>query len=263
MPAGKYLTEYEKGLIDGYHQSGLHQRDIASLINRSKTVVANYLAKKENYGVKKPTKGNTKLTRRDRSRIFREVQTNKTTAPEIKAKLNLSVTPRTVRRVLAAEPNFKFSKLNKKPPLTKNHKMDRLLFARNHVSGTDFWKKVVFSDEKKFNLDGPDGIHCYWHDIRMEPQYLSRRVQGGGSVWFGLGLDIVVKPVYVLSMEEWTQKVIKNYFENNCYRLDQRLVARNGFSSRTMLLFILQDQLKIGLPNKVFGFSTGHRDVRT
>jgi transposase len=41
---------------------------------------------------------------------------------------------------------------------------------------------VVFSDEKKFNLDGPDGMDFYWRDLRKEPLYFSTRNFGGGSV---------------------------------------------------------------------------------
>lgn len=45
--------------------------------------------------------------------------------------------------------------------------------------------QVIFSDEKKFNLDGPDGFNGYWRDLRKEPQYFSKRNFGGGSlmVW--------------------------------------------------------------------------------
>lgn len=45
--------------------------------------------------------------------------------------------------------------------------------------------KIVFSDEKKFNLDGPDGFRDYWRDLRKEPMYFSKRNFGGGSlmVW--------------------------------------------------------------------------------
>ncbi|CAK9804825.1 Transposable element Tc3 transposase [Anthophora quadrimaculata] len=44
------------------------------------------------------------------------------------------------------------------------------------------WQKVVFSDEKKFNLDGPDGYSYYYHDLRKEERIFSRRQHGGGSV---------------------------------------------------------------------------------
>ncbi|KHJ99196.1 hypothetical protein OESDEN_00804 [Oesophagostomum dentatum] len=42
--------------------------------------------------------------------------------------------------------------------------------------------RFIFLDEKKWNLDGPDGNHFYWHDLRKDPQHLSRRNFGGGSV---------------------------------------------------------------------------------
>lgn len=38
-------------------------------------------------------------------------------------------------------------------------------------------------------MDGPDGYQYYYHDLRKEPQFLSRRHMGGGSVilWCGIG----------------------------------------------------------------------------
>ena len=46
---------------------------------------------------------------------------------------------------------------------------------------------MIFSDEKKFNLDGPDGFSGYWRDLRRELKYFSTRNFGGGSlmVWLG------------------------------------------------------------------------------
>ncbi|KAJ4444043.1 hypothetical protein ANN_05832 [Periplaneta americana] len=47
---------------------------------------------------------------------------------------------------------------------------------------TSEWGQVIFSDEKKFNLDGPDGFLYYWHDLRTEDQVRMSRNFGGGSV---------------------------------------------------------------------------------
>ncbi|KAM8717008.1 hypothetical protein ACLKA7_003818 [Drosophila subpalustris] len=68
----------------------------------------------------------------------------------------------------------------KAPHLLPRHKEARLKFAEDHLS-TD-WNTIIFSDEKKWNLDGPDGSRCYWRDLRKDPIYFSKRNFGGGSV---------------------------------------------------------------------------------
>jgi len=77
---------------------------------------------------------------------------------------------------------MKRRKLRKKPLLLQHHKDARLEFARNHRDWVEEWKTVVFSDEKKFNLDGPDGFQYYFHDLRMEERVLGRRHSRAGSV---------------------------------------------------------------------------------
>ena len=56
------------------------------------------------------------------------------------------------------------------------HMQQRLDWAKNHVTWDDEkWNKIVFSDEKKFNLDGSDGCHSHWHDLRKGKNVSSRR----------------------------------------------------------------------------------------
>ncbi|GBO37500.1 Transposable element Tc3 transposase [Araneus ventricosus] len=50
------------------------------------------------------------------------------------------------------------------------------------MSYGDKWMTVLFSDEKKWNLDGREGNIKYWHDLRKEPRCFSSRQSGGGSV---------------------------------------------------------------------------------
>ena len=49
------------------------------------------------------------------------------------------------------------------------------------------WKKVVFLDENKFNLDGPEGFQKYWYVKNFPDENYSTRHSGEGSlmIWWG------------------------------------------------------------------------------
>ena len=88
--------------------------------------------------------------------------------------------------------------MQKAPALTPHHRLARENWARRFIAkGNLFWIKVIFSDEKKFNLDGPNGLGYYWQDLRKEQQRVSTRQTGGGSVllWGCItfnGVDLLV-----------------------------------------------------------------------
>jgi len=53
MSKGKRLTEYERGKIDGFRSNGAKLKEIAQRLNRSTTVIHNYLKSGRNYGLQK------------------------------------------------------------------------------------------------------------------------------------------------------------------------------------------------------------------
>jgi len=140
------------------------------------------LADPENHGRKKRSGRPKKVTPRDQRAILREASNNGSTSRRIKDSLKLPYHPTTIKRVLEKSPVHKYTKRLGKPTLKPMHKQARIEWAKLHMEYGQKWRNVIWSDEKKFNLDGPDGMQYYWADLRKEPEIFSKNVHGGGSV---------------------------------------------------------------------------------
>jgi len=187
MGAGKPLTEFQKGAIqalmalpEGERPS---LRQMEAQVGCSRKAISNYLKDPVNYG-KRHTKGRPKkMSARDTRRLFRVAAPGDLSAPKLVKKLELNVSKSTVSRTLASSGIFQYVKMNKAPQLTEAHKHARVAWGTKYASTSDdTWAKTIFSDEKKWNLDGPDGLKYYWHCRRNDPKAAFSRQNGGGSV---------------------------------------------------------------------------------
>ncbi|GFU95028.1 transposable element Tcb1 transposase [Trichonephila clavipes] len=74
----------------------------------------------------------------------------------------------------------------KKPFISLQNQKKHLEFAKAHqLKADNFWKKVIFSDESKFNIFGSDGRRTVWRkpNTALDPKNLHPTVKhGGGSV---------------------------------------------------------------------------------
>ena len=81
--------------------------------------------------------------------------------------------------------------------LSKKHKEARLAWAKKYLK-TDF-NNVIFTDESRVTLDGPDGWTRGWVVNGRQSAYRLRRQQGGGGVmiWAGIIGKEVIGPFMV------------------------------------------------------------------
>ena len=189
MGRGSRLSDFERGQIIAYHSSGVSDNKISKLVNRSQNVVSNFLRDKENYGQNMRKGKPIATTFRDRRRLLRSVGNEGKSIMEAKQDNGLTASKTTLWRVCSNAEHLKYLKMISAPKLTNDHKLLRLDWAKKYMSYGDKWQNVIFSDEKKFNLDGPDGYKYYWHDLRTEHKFYSKRAFGGGSlmVWAAIG----------------------------------------------------------------------------
>ena len=184
------LSADVKGAIKRYYHQNCSYRKTAGFFRISKDRVRRIVLNLYTKEKKKPGPI-LKLTRRDETRIKKfirhEVELGRrVTAGKVKEELGLSVNKSTISRHLNRM-NFFYEEFVKTLPLSKEHRRARVDFVKNLVANSTDYKKIVFSDEKRFSLDGPDNYMSYQDTHtknihRKRPSGRIKRQAGGGGV---------------------------------------------------------------------------------
>lgn len=182
---GKPISTQVRNLIVRDIQKGLSQRNIAKNYEVSRGAVEQIRRKFQSTGsvADRIGRGRKRATsNREDIRIVREVKKNpKITVREIRENIHLDVSDRTVRRRLS-EANLHSRFARKRPFISAINKKKRLQFARKYANmPLDFWKKILWTDESKFELFGQKKRIRVWrkHGEELQDRHIQKTVKHG------------------------------------------------------------------------------------
>ena len=189
---GKLLTPFEMGKIAGLQHCVKSVSKIVEALARSYNCVANYIKREGPYkhGGGYPEK----LNERAKRQIIRALTVrDPPSLSKLISELKLEVSKETVRKFIQND-GYKYINCLKAPALTASHKSKRLDWAKrtlNDITGGELdIKKITFSDEKRFLLDGPDCTRYYWAKDTTERKIYGKKVfTKGVMIWAGIGYN--------------------------------------------------------------------------
>lgn len=215
MSKGKRIDRKEKAKMREKRRNGATPVEIAQEYGVSVRTVQRAIVKPQ---AKERKRGRpTKLSRNDQRNLMRKIRENPLqSAKELIGSCGISVSARTVQRFMVAK-SLRYRPCRKVQPLLPRHKEKRLEFARSHVSWKqETWNRVIFSDEKKWNLRGNDGKIFAWQEEGKELEIATNRSDRRSiMVWGAIDANgplLLVKMTGPISAKSYVEMLEKLLF---------------------------------------------------
>ena len=173
-------------------------KDIQKVIGKSEWSCRNFWNKRATYNQRRNVGGPRLLDARAGRVVYKMVdnqcrQLGEMRAYLINSGLVKSITKQCISDYVERMENIKYSKMKVAPSWTEEDRQPRYDQCFEWVMYKYPWYKVIFSDEKRFNLDGPDGHSYYWHNVNKEALSRLGRQKGGRSVMVWAAISHVGK----------------------------------------------------------------------
>ncbi len=188
----KNLSEDVKKLLVEARIEGKTYKQLGEMFHISavgaKKIYDKYLVQGTVANLKKSGRKRKTTIQEDRLIRREAVKDPKTSSRKINESLNLCVSNRTIRRRLKSFGLQSFI-CKKKPLLRKVNIQKRLAFAKQYVNmPIDYWKRVVWTDESKFEIKNTKRRDRVWCESsqRLQIRYTQPTVKHGGGnimVW--------------------------------------------------------------------------------
>lgn len=153
------FPDYIRNLVIEKRNKNYSYGKIAEELNLTKSSVA-LIIKRKLKVIKKKVGPKYKVDKRKSLKIRRFIaqaneKGNKVNCTTILNETNIDLNRRTLCDWLKRE-DYRYKKISQKIVLSQQHKEKRKLISAKWISENLEWEKCIFSDEKRFCLDGPD-----------------------------------------------------------------------------------------------------------
>lgn len=194
---GPELSEdTRRDIINLHGKGGLTYAEIAKLLSLSPNTVGATIRRWKNDGLLatrsrpgRPSKLSGRVRRIIKRAVDKEPSISAVKISDMLARDHgLQVCKETIRLSIHRF-GYKSFFRRKKPHISKKNRKDRIEYAKKYINEPpEFWNKVLFTDESKFNIFGFDGRLRVWRPPRegLNPKYTMKTVKHGGGgvmVW--------------------------------------------------------------------------------